>query len=390
MIPRMLKIPKINSFFLFGPRQVGKTSLIRQAFLEERQLHYDLLASDQYFRLKARPGLLGEEIQAARDQVSLVIIDEIQKIPELLDEIHRLMESPNPPVFVMTGSSARKLKRSSANMLGGRAWNLKLFPLTHHELGDQFDLDRALSRGTLPKIYLAEHEEAHQLLRSYIETYLKEEIEVEAIIRSLGPFLRFLPLAAQESGQILNYATMSRDTGTSAKTIKEYYSILEDTLLGSILPAFQKSHRKRLATHPKFYFFDTGVVRALCKLLTVPLEAQTYEYGRAFEHFVLNEIIRLNTYYQRDFSLSYYRTEHGAEVDLIIERPGAATLAVEIKSSVNPSVSDIRGGLASFQTLVPTARLICVCKAANKRLVEGFEILPWRDFFKEIFLSSTV
>lgn len=166
-----------------GPRQVGKTSLIREAFLDDRQLHYDLLASDQYFRLKARPGLLGEEIQAARDQPCLVIIDAIQKIPELLDEIHRLMEFANPPVFVMSGSSARKLKRSSANMLGGRAWNLKLFPLTHHELGDQFDLDRALSLGTLPKIYLADREEAHQLLRSYIETYLKAQAKADLILQ---------------------------------------------------------------------------------------------------------------------------------------------------------------------------------------------------------------
>ncbi|MCX6131742.1 MAG: AAA family ATPase, partial [Proteobacteria bacterium] len=274
MLPRELKLPKNNSFFLFGPRQVGKTSLVRMALGSEKQLHYDLLKSEEYFRLTARPGLLSEEIAAARANIDFVVIDEIQRVPALLDEVHRLIETPEPPIFVLTGSSARKLKRSGSNMLGGRAWNLKLFPLTHRELGEQFKLSRALSLGTLPKIYLSDDASAHQFLRSYVETYLKEEIEAEALVRSLGVFLRFLSLAAQESGNILNYATLSRDVASSAKTIREYYSILEDTLIGNFLPAFHKSTRKRLASHPKFYLFDTGILRALNRMLTVPLEPQ--------------------------------------------------------------------------------------------------------------------
>ena len=387
MLTRILKIPKNNSFFLFGPRQVGKTSLVRVALGCEKQLHYDLLISEEFFRLTARPGLLAEEIAASRAAIDFVVIDEIQRIPGLLDEVHRLMESPNPPLFVLTGSSARKLKRSGSNMLGGRAWNLKLFPLTHQELGEQFSLGRALSFGTLPKIYLSDDFSAKQYLRSYVETYLKEEIEAEALVRSLGVFLRFLSLAAQESGNILNYATMSRDVATSAKTIREYYSILEDTLIGNFLPAFHKSTRKRLASHPKFYLFDTGILRALNKQLTVPLEPQTSAFGVAFEHFVINEVIRLNSYLQLDFDLSYYRTEHGAEVDLIIERPGQVMLAVEIKSSENPSVSDIRGGLSSFKRIGTKARLICVCTSTRRRQVEDFELMPWQDFFNEFFVS---
>lgn len=385
MFPRLLNLPKSNSYFLFGPRQVGKTSLVTSSLKAERVLKYDLLDSKEYFRLIARPALFAEELMKVKGSIDFVVIDEVQRVPALLDEVHRFIEMPNPPVFVLTGSSARKLKRSGTNMLGGRAWTLRLHPLTYREMAADFDLMRVLELGSLPKIATINDDDAKQTLRSYVETYLKEEIEAEALVRATGVFVRFLHLASHESGAILNYSTLSRDTGTSAKTIKEYYKILEDTLIGRFLPAFSRSARKRLVAHPKFYLFDTGVQRALTKKLTVPLQHATSEYGLLFEHFIINEVFRLNDYLQKDHEFSYYRTEHGAEVDLIIETPAGECFAVEIKSTENPSLSDVRSGLKSFKEVVPHARLICVCNALRMREADGIEIWPWQQFFDAIY-----
>ena len=254
--------------------------------------------------------------------MGIVFIDEIQKIPPLLDEVQVVMESKSPPRFVLSGSSARKLKRAQANLLGGRAWTLQLHPLTHVELEEAFELDKALAVGTLPKIYLEESREAaNQYLKSYVETYFREEIEAEALVRSSGTFLRFLFLAGQESGRLLNYSSIARDTGTSHTTVKEYFKILENTLIGRFLLPFHKSPRQRLSQHPKFYLFDTGVERALTRKLSLKLDPRTREYGEAFEHWIVNETIRLAAYLGKDLELSYFRTERGAEVDLVIELP---------------------------------------------------------------------
>lgn len=385
MFERLSNPPKNQSFFLFGPRQTGKTSLLRTTFPTEQTLVYNLLLSSEYLRLSANPSLFREEVVSRNPKVTHIIIDEIQRIPELLNEIHNILENPDPPFFAITGSSARKLKRSNANMLGGRAWTLKLHPLTHIELNECFNLQRALALGTLPKICTLNNADATQLLRSYVETYLKEEIEAEALVRATGTFIRFLFQAGYESGNILNYATIARDVGTSSVTVKQYFQILEDTLIGRFLPAFAKSTRKRLASHPKFYFFDNGVQRALSKKLTVPLEPKTKEFGEAFELFIINECWRLNDYKNLDREFSFYRSEHGAEVDLIIEFPNGETLAVEIKSSSNPIAADFRSGLESFRSVCPKAKMICVCNAPHPRKVDETSILPWREFFKEYF-----
>jgi len=312
-----------------------------------------------------------------------VVIDEVQKVPALLDEVHFIMESPNPPHFVLTGSSARKLKRAGGNMLGGRAWKLQLHPLTSMELQEQLILERALRIGTLPKVWFSDEETAHQLLRSYVETYLKEEVEAEALVRASGTFIRFLFQAGHESGNSLNYSTIARDVATSSKTVKEYFQILEDTLIGRFLMAYSKSARRRLSTHPKFYLFDTGVQRALTKKLSVPLVPGTKEFGEAFEHFIINECWRINDYRQLDYEFSYYRTEHGAEVDLIVETPRGACLAVEIESTNQPRVADVRSGFESFLQVRPQARLICVNTSPNRRVIDGIEFLPWKDFLLE-------
>ena len=382
MLSRILKLPKNNSFFLFGPRQTGKTTWIQASFSSQEMRTYNLLITSEYMRLLENPHLFVDEVRGRPSSVKYILIDEIQRIPELLNAVHLCLESPNPPHFILSGSSARKLKRAGTNLLGGRAWTRKFFPLTHLELGDSFDLDRALRVGTLPKIYLTpEVEDSNQFLRSYVETYLKEEIEAEALVRSSGIFLRFLFQAGIESGNLINYSAISRDTGTSQPTVKEYYQILEDTLIGNFLFPFHKSERKRLATHPKFYLFDTGVTRALSKQLSTVPEPKTRAYGELFESWAINETLRLSEYFEKDFRFSFFRTEGGSEIDLIIETPKNKRIGIEFKSTANPHHTDFRAGFDAFRKIDPQIELKCVCLAPHARKGDGYEVLPWRDYF---------
>jgi len=317
MINRLLKIPKKHSFFIFGPRQTGKSTLLGRKFVRPKVMYYDLLKSEEYLRLSAHPGLFREEVSARVPAVTHVVIDEVQRVPALLNEVHHLLENPHPPYFCLSGSSARKLKRSHANLLAGRAWTYHLYPLTHREIGEKFSLSKALNLGTLPSVYLTDSaQEAQRTLRAYVETYLKEEIEAEALTRNLGSFLRFLTLAADNSGNVINYSTIARECGVSYQTVKEYFKILEDTLIGFFLLPYARSARKRLIKHPKFYFFDTGVLRAMKKTVTLQLQPQTDEYGRIFEHFIILEIMRLAAYAESDYQFSFYGSSNKAEVDL--------------------------------------------------------------------------
>ena len=383
MLKRLLELPKAHSCFLFGPRQVGKTTLVESVLLPASCRTYDLLRTDEYMRLVSHPSLLREEVLHRPSPVKDIFIDEIQRIPALLDEVQVVMESKRPPRFILSGSSARKLKRAQANLLGGRAWTLQLHPLTHTEIGEGFDLHKALEVGTLPRIYLEESREAaNQYLKSYVETYLREEIEAEALVRSSGTFLRFLFLAGQESGRLLNYSSIARDTGTTNTTVKEYFKILEDTLIGRFLLPFHKSPRQRLSQHPKFYLFDTGVERALTRKLSLQLEPWTREYGEAFEHWVINETARLGGYLGKDFELSYLRTERGAEVDLVIELPRGGIIGVEIKSTKDPRPADYEPGFAALAAIVKPRKRLCVCLAPHPRKAGATEILPWREYFR--------
>lgn len=385
MIQRILKLPPNHSFFLFGPRQTGKSTLLKATFDPKNTLYYDLLKSEEYLRLSANPWLFREEILSRDPKITHVVVDEIQRIPQLLNEIHFILEGKAAPYFCLSGSSARKLKRSQANLLAGRAWTYHLYPLTHKELGALFSLEQALNLGTLPSVYLEQDEEsARRTLRSYVETYLKEEIQAEALVRNLGGFLRFLTLASDENGNIINYSNIARETGTTYKTVKEHFQILEDTLIGFMLLPYSKAIRKRLIKHPKFYFFDTGVHRALTKKISVDLERKTSEYGRAFEHFLIAEIIRLARYYELDYEFSFYHSSNHAEVDLVIETPEEITYAIEIKATENPDLSSLRG-LKSFSEVDPKVMLLCACLAPRKRLVAGITILPWQEMFETIF-----
>lgn len=354
---------------------------MKASFPERASLYYNLLKTDEYLRLSENPSLLREEVLARDKNVKYVIVDEIQRIPLLLNEIHLLLGSPHSPYFCMSGSSARKLKRSRANLLAGRAWTYHLYPFTHRECSPDFSLNKALTRGTLPPAYLEKDEIAvGKTLKAYVETYLEEEIKAEAIVRNLGGFLRFLKLAGNENGNIINYSTVARETGTSYQTIKEYFQVLEDTLVGFLLLPFHKAYRKRLVKHPKFYFFDTGVQRAVTGKLALPLEKGAPDYGRAFEHFLILEIIRLAAYEEKDYVFSFYRTESGAEVDLIIETPRGDTFAVEMKAVSNPVSSDYRG-LHSFAEISRNAVLCCVCLAPRRRISGKVHIMPWQEIF---------
>jgi len=401
-IDRILKLPLKHSFFLFGPRQVGKTTLIKNSCGLDSCLIYDLLIPEELRRLKMNPGRFRDEIIYRDSKYTHVFIDEVQKLPEILDEIHYLLENmKKPPAFILSGSSARKLKRSNANMLGGRAFSFSLFGLTHLELmpSSKFSLYRSLEFGSLPAIYLLsmggdenaevgvreQSQDAILALRSYVNTYIKEEIQMEALVRNLDTFTEFLKLAADENTNVLNYSNIASDIRVSSATVKEYYQILEDTLLGFYLRPYSSRLRKKLSKHPKFYFFDTGVARALQQKLSLELTPKTKEFGKAFEHFIIKEFIYTANYLNPDYKFSYYRTENNAEVDLIIEAPTGKVFAVEVKASDTPKNSELKG-LKSFKTLVPKASLICASLAEKRyKLDEDIWVYPWQEVFDVVF-----
>ncbi|MFH0820858.1 MAG: DUF4143 domain-containing protein [Candidatus Peregrinibacteria bacterium] len=378
MIDRSIQLPVEKSFFLFGPRQTGKSTLLRGRFNQNYSYWYDLLKTEMFTQFIAYPHLFREQVMGRDKKITHIVVDEVQRIPELLNEIHWMMEQPDSPVFVLTGSSARKLKRSKANLLAGRALTFNLYPLTFSELGNKFVLTKALRFGSLPGVYFEPSAEAAaDRLRAYVETYLKEEIQLEAQVRNLSPFIRFLSIAAFENGNQINYSGIAQSMGITYQTVKSYFEILEDTLIGRFLYPYSKSIRKRLSKHPKFYFFDTGVTRALTQKLTVPLSPHTPDFGNAFEQFVILEIMRMAHYQKKDWSFSYYRTANGAEVDLIIEQPSGKTVAVEIKAANMITPAHLKG-LKSFHEVCPSAELFCVSLEPYQRKNNGITIIPWQ------------
>lgn len=384
-IERVLKLPSKKSLFLFGARNTGKSTLLEHSFDPKTSIVFDLLDSAEEDRFAHDPNELYRIVTSLPDSITHIIIDEIQKVPRLLDIVQQLMKK-SKKYFVMTGSSARKLKKGGANLLAGRAFVYHLFPFTSIELGTNFDLDKALHWGTLPQIFnYHEDHERQEFLNAYAHTYLKEEIWGEHLIRKLDPFRRFLEVAAQSNGKIINYSNIANDVGVDDKTIHSYYSILEDTLIGFLLEPFHNSFRKRLSSKPKFYFFDTGIVRALSRMTTVPLLPQNHAYGNAFEHFIILECLRLASYNRLDYRFSYLRTINDVEIDLIVERPGKPLLCIEIKSSTNVTPADIR----SFQRLcqdIPNAEAICLSNEKYSKIIDNVRILPWQQGLKEYFL----
>lgn len=356
--------------------------MLQKQFSGPETLWIDLLTDADENQFGRRPDELSHIL--ATQNYKRVVIDEVQKAPKLLDIVHLEMEKRKHIQFVLTGSSARKLKRGSANLLAGRAFTYCLYPLTTGELGESFELRQILECGSLPKLLeYPNQEDRHEFLRSYVNNYLKEEIQIEQLVRDLHPFRDFLEVAAQCNGTIINYKKIADDVGVDDKTVKNYFSILEDTLIGFHLPAFHRSVRKQQGQAPKFYFFDPGVVRALHGTLRVELLPQTTAFGKAFEHWIILECHRLNDYHKLDYKLSHLRTKNNVEVDLIVQRPGAPDLLIEIKSTTHVAPKHT----APLKYFISDWGHACEAQLwsldEQRKVIEGVHCLHWKDGLKK-------
>jgi len=382
MFQREINPVKTKSFFLFGPRQTGKSTFVK-SLLTPRDLYIDLLPQRAFLNYAKTPGRVREEILAhlERHDDPLCVIDEIQKIPSLLDEVHELIESKGIR-FILTGSSARKLRRGGANLLAGRAYTYHLFPLTFTDMGDRFDLDRALKIGTLPVLWETRNEDPGEFLRSYAETYLKDEVAAEGLVRNIGPFARFLDIAAANDGETVNFNNVARECSVSSKTVQQYYQILEDTFLAVKLPAWNRSARRRLVSHPRYYFFDTGVTNALSHTLADSVNPNILR--RRFEQFVICQIMAFIHYKRLDRQLYYWRTNHGAEVDVLVCAGNRMMCALEIKSSQHIAVETL-SGLRSFMADNPGVPAYVLGKNQKRRkLPNTAMVMNWDDFILEV------
>ncbi len=387
MLTRLLKLPKNKSFFLFGARGVGKSTLLHQSFSEKDSLWINLLGAEEESRFSRHPEELAIIARSLPATKKYIIIDEIQKIPKLLDIIHALIEEKLPVHFIMTGSSAKKLKRGGANLLAGRAFVYYLFPFSLFEINNQYNVLNSLEWGLLPATtQYHDNNDRYQFLHAYTNTYLKEEIWNEQFIKNLDPFRRFLEVAAQMNGKILNYASIARDVGVSENTIKEYFLLLEDTLIGFFLEPFHHSFRKRLRTAAKFYFFDTGVTRALARLLRIPLRDSTSLYGETFEHLIILECIKLSHYYALDYRFSYLSTKDDAEIDLIVDRPGQPHLFIEIKSSREVLPQSLKT-LNQLANDFKECEAVCFSQDIYIKKYGNTTVYPWREGIAKFFLK---
>ena len=380
MLERILKLDeaKDESLFLWGSRQTGKSTLLKMLFPDARV--YDLLKSDVRMALQLRPSQLREECELL-DDGELIIIDEVQKVPALLDEVHWLIENKKQR-FILSGSSARKLRRSGANLLGGRALRQTLFPLVSAEIPD-FDLNRALNHGMLPHHYLMENPDMR--IQAYIGDYLQQEIAEEAIVRRLDAFTRFLQVAALSNSEIVNYSNIAQDCGVSSKTVKEYFSILEETMLGFFLPSYTKVVKRRVIQSPKFYYFDVAIPNHL--LRRIPLQPGTDVYGHALEHLVIQELRAFMSYRQPLKSLTYWHTlDNKYEVDAVL---GDAEVAIEVKSSKNVGSHDTKG-LKAFSEEYPEAKLYLLSLEDRPRKFNGVEVWPVEQFLKRLWSGKII
>jgi predicted AAA+ superfamily ATPase len=383
IMPRRLRIslPKGQSTFLWGPRKTGKTSLLRQQF--PQGLVYDFLDTDLVLEFSKRPALLRERLlakpPAALDQP--VILDEVQKVPMLLDEVHWLIENRGMG-FVLCGSSARKMRRGYANLLGGRAWRYELFPLVSPEIGE-VDLLRLLNHGAIPSHYLAT--DCRRALDAYVRDYLTEEVYAEGLTRNLPAFARFLDAVGYTHGELVNYANVARDCGVDAKTVREYYQILVDTLLGRrVEPFSRRAGREVIAKAAKFYLFDVGVAGTIVKR-TIG-EARGEAFGRAFEHFILMELAAHASYSELGYPIRFWRTRHGVEVDFIL---GDGEVALEVKGSARVENRDCRS-LHAFVAEHRPRQALLVCCEREERVVGGVRVVPWRQFLERLWAGDVI
>lgn len=380
MFQRLLNFPSDRSCFLFGARGTGKSTLLRATLPQASTVVFNLLEADTEDRLARDARALEREVLALPRAITHVVVDEVQKLPRLLDAVHNLMETHRVPQrFVLTGSSARKLKAGGANLLAGRASLRHLFPLQCRELGDAYDEDRALRFGGLPTIWnAASDDERGDFLRAYTHGYLREEIQAEQVVRNLDPFRRFLEVAAQNSGKILNHAHIAREVGSDPKTVQAWYQVLEDTLLGFHVDGFHPSVRKQLRQAPKFYLFDTGVTRALSRMLQVPPHPGTSYFGELFESMVMTEFFARNAYEQLDWRFSYLLTKAGREIDLVLQRPGRPLALVEIKST-DQVREDHAAALRALLPDFPDAEAFLLSRDPRPQLMGPILALPWQE-----------
>lgn len=371
MYSRLLRPPIKKSFFLFGPRGTGKTTWIRDQL--KADVRIDLLDSEVYQSLLASPARLTEFIPEKKPK--LIAIDEVQRIPRLLDEVHRLIEEKRW-IFALTGSSARKLRRGNVNLLAGRALSLNFHPLTAIELGDDFDLATSLKWGHLPSLKTEENKRAY--LKSYVTTYVREEVQQEGLTRNIAAFSRFLEAASFSQGSVLNIASVAREASVERKVVEEYFTILEDLLIGSRLPAFQKKAKRRVTAHPKFYYFDVGVYRAIRPM--GPLDDTSSVNGAALETLVYQELRALNHLLDWGFEISYWRTHTGDEVDFVLYgEKGLFAIEVKLTNRVRPE--DLKG-LRSFQGDYPKSQAILLYTGDRELRIDNCAIIPVAKFLK--------
>lgn len=383
-----IQVPKNQSIFLWGARQTGKSSYLEITY--QNSLRYDLLNTELLLRYTQSPFLFREELlMQPIEQLRLpIIIDEVQKIPILLNEVHLLIEKEKLQ-FILCGSSARKLKTQSTNLLGGRAWVYHFYPLVHPEI-DDFDLLRALKHGLLPNHYLSDAEFIQKQLQAYVEVYLHDEIRNEGLVRNLAGFSRFLEVAGICSGEMINMSNIARDTHVSRHTVEGYFQILIDTMLGEfIYPYNKKIKRDLLVSIPKFYFFDVGVANFLGHRECVKLKGEIA--GKSFEHYILMELLAFRGLMQKRFAISYWRTKTGLEVDFIL---GEAEIALEVKISEQVQAQDLRG-LKAFYEEHPNTKAIVVSQdfAVRKIRLEkhrSITIMPWKYFLQQLWADNII
>lgn len=385
MLTRKLILPTQpkESFFLWGPRQSGKSMLLKSRYPEA--IWFDLLQTDQYLELRDKPSLLREQLlyQSQRANSKFVVIDEIQKVPMLLDEVHWLIENTNY-VFGLCGSSARKVRAGHANLLGGRAIRHELYGLVSAEIGADFDLKRMLNQGYLPRHYLSDTHT--DLVRSYINDYLKEEIAAEALVRNLPAFSHFLKAASLSDTELVNYASIARECGVSAPAVKEYFQILIDTMLAKFLDAYQKKPKRRVIGASKFYFSDVGVVNHLAKRGN--LEPGADLFGKAFENWIFHELSAHSAYSNLYYDLAYWRLASGLEVDFIIND---MELAIEAKSSAKITSDHLRGLRALAEDHPKVKRRILVSlEKQSRRTEDGIELMSYKEFVKLLWSNELI
>lgn len=375
-IQRLLELPnkKDETFFLWGPRQTGKSTLLKKMYPDA--FWVDLLKSEKYRRYTEHPEYLRQEV--INTKVKFVVIDEVQKVPSVLNEVHWLHENLNVQ-FALCGSSARKVKSGHANLLGGRGIRYEMFGFSARELGNKFDIVRMLNNGYFPRIYL--NTRPKRLLDSYVSQYLKEEIAAEGLVRRLPSFSEFLNSASLSDCEMINYSTIARDTGVSSETIRGYFDILCDTLLGRFLNAYRRRPKRRIASSPKFYFTDVGVVNFLSKRWE--LEPGSPLFGKAFENWVFHELCTYNSYKEKYAAMHFWRLSSGVEVDFLINH---IDCAIEAKSSYKISNDHLKGLRQLFIDHPETKRRIVVCLDENDRTTnDNIEILCYETFLRELW-----